>query len=250
MLHSLKSIKGYVLGASDGEIGAVYDFFFDDQSWTVRYLVADTGKWLPGRLVLISPVSVESTDWSLGLVKTNLSCEQIENSPSMDEDQPVSRQHEIELRRYYGWPAYWAATPYPVTFPSAPPPGAPSTPPEEAGQQEKRPADPHLRSVREVRNYYVKAPDGEIGHMEDFIAEEADWIIRYLVVDTRNWWPGKKVLVNPEWIERVEWSKRAVYTEVLRETIKDAPEYDPFQPINREYEVKLYDFYGRPKYWT
>jgi hypothetical protein len=200
--------------------------------------------------VLIAPVSLQTTDWSLGLVTTNLSTEQIENSPSIDEDQPVSRQHEIELRRYYGWPAYWAATPYPGTFPSAPPPGAPSTPPEEVEEKQEQQHDPHLRSVREVKDYYVEAPDGEVGHVEDFIAEEASWIIRYLAVDTRNWWPGKKVLVNPEWIQQVDWSKRAVYTEVQRDTIKEAPEYDPSKPVNREYEVMLYDFYGRPKYWT
>jgi hypothetical protein len=120
---------------------------------------------------------------------------------------------------------------------------------QEKEERDEQESDPHLRSTREVIGYHIQARDGEIGHVEDLIVEDEIWFIRYLVIDTRNWLPGRKVLVAPAWAEQVNWVERRVYLDLSRETVKNSPEFDPSMPVNREYEVRLYDYYGRPKYW-
>lgn len=110
-------------------------------------------------------------------------------------------------------------------------------------------SDPHLRSSREIMGYRIQARDGEIGHVEDWIVEDEIWAIRYLIVDTGNWLPGKRVLVAPAWVETMNWADREVRIDLKRETIEGSPEFDPAEAINREYEGRLYDYYGRPKYW-
>jgi hypothetical protein len=119
----------------------------------------------------------------------------------------------------------------------------------EQEEKEERHSDPHLRSTREVIGYHIQARDGEIGHVDDLIVDDELWYLRYLVIDTRNWLPGRKVLVAPAWAEQVSWIERKVYIDLKRETIKNSPEFDPSMPVNREYEVQLYDYYGRPRYW-
>lgn len=247
MLRSIKKITGYTLNALDDEIGRCADFLFDDNFWTVRYMVADTGKWLPGRLVLISPISLDEPRWTDKSFPVRLTKKQIEDAPGFDEAKPVSRQHEIEYFGYYGWPFYWEGThlwgatafPGPLFDKNI----------EEKNKQKVDSDDKHLRSVNEVTGYHIKATDDEIGHVEDFIINDENWMIQYMIVDTRNWLPGKKVLVAPDWIDSIDWSERKVYVGLTREQIKDCPEFDPAMPINREYEENLYDFYGRPKYW-
>jgi uncharacterized protein YrrD len=248
MLRSLKELYGYALQATDGEIGTVEEFYFDDEKWAVRYLVANAGSWLTGRLVLISPLALGEPDWGSQRLPVKLTREQIRNSPDIDTAKPISRQHEIDYYQYYGWPYYWAGaetwgvSPLPLAAPPPPPPA------EKASGQ--APGDVHLRSSREVEGYHIQARDGEIGHVEDFIVDDETWRLRYLVVDTRNWWPGKKVLVAPEWIARISWEEALVHVDLTREAIKAGPEFDPGQPINREYEARLYDYYGRPVYWA
>lgn len=200
MLRSSKDLRGYTLHATDGDIGTVADFYFDDARWTVRYLVADTGGWLSGRQVLISPLALGAADWQERRLHTTLTREQVEHSPGSDTDQPVSRQHESELARYYRWPYYWGAAEawggytYPYELMAA-------TAAAEADRQEppaeEEHGDPHLQSVREVTGYRIGARDGAIGHVEDFIVDDQSWAIRYLVVDTRDWLPGKRVLIAP-----------------------------------------------------
>lgn len=253
MLRSAREVIGYGLRAVDDEIGTVKDFLFDDRVWTVRYLVADTGGWLSGRLVLIAPVSLGQPQWASRLLPVNLTKEQIENSPGIEADRPVSRQQEKSLTEYYGWPVYW-----PTYFEGAGILGVAAAPPtpetardsEEERARRRESEDPHLRSVKEVTGYHIRATDGEMGHVEDFVLEDDDWVIRYMVVDTRNWLPGKKVLVAPGWIESIDWAESKVAVDLSRDQIKDGPEYDPFAPVNREYEVRLYDYYGRPAYWA
>lgn len=252
MLRSVKHVFGYRLQAVDQQsIGKVHDFLFDDVHWTVRYLVADTRKWLPGRRVLISPLALGKPDWGTRELAVHLTPQQIEQSPPISADEPVSRQREQELVKYYGWPMYWGIGAGVVG-------GVPATAravakaEDEAGLAEGREerGDPHLRSVREVTNYAIAATDGEIGHVEDFIVDDQAWVMRYLVVDTRNWVPGsRKVLVAPGWIKEIDWRARRVTLVLAREEIRNSPEYQPGEPINRAYEVKLYDFYGRPVYW-
>jgi hypothetical protein len=248
MLRSIHDLNNYILAARDGEIGRCKDFLFDDRHWAVRYMVADTGKWLPGRKVLISPLSLEQPDWSGRRFPVNLTKEQIEGSPPLDRDAPVSRRYEMRYMSYYGGPHYWQGTniwghlPYPPVAPLEPSPGG-------FEDKELEPDEVHLRSTEEVSGYSIRAEDGDMGRVSDFIVEDGSWVLRYMVVDTRKWLPGRKVLISPEWIGQVSWPDSAVDVTMDRESVKNSPPYDPTQPVNRQYEAVLYDYYGRPHYW-
>ncbi len=254
MLISINELQGYPIHATDGDIGQVDQFYFDDEAWTVRYLVVDTGRWLPGRQVLISPIAISGIDRKTKTFNAGLTQEQIKNSPDIDTHMPVSRQHEMEYFNYYGWPYYWyggglwGTGYYPNDLTTATPldesvAEGPSTPPADQG-------DSHLRATGIIERYYIEAADGEIGHVEDFIMDDDTWTIRYLVVNTRNWWPGKKVLIPPQWINQLNWVDSRVYVGLDRESIKNAPRYEPSSVITREFEQELYDHYGRPGYWN
>ena len=244
MLHSIKELHGHSLEATDGSIGHVHAFYFDDTSWTVRYVVVDTGTWLPGRRVLISPTAFGRFSTETDQLPVHLSKEQVEQSPHIDTDQPVSRQHETALHEYYEWPVYWGAlSPVKAGSAALPPPAIADA---EASEQ----ADPTLRSTEEVIDYYIHARDGDLGHVADFLVDDENWTIRYLVVDTRNWWPGKKVLVHPQWITEVSWGEAKVYVDLTQEEIKNSPAFDPAVTIDRPYEEQLFDHYGRPTYWS
>lgn len=253
MLRSIKELHGYQILATDGQVGKVKEFYFDDNIWTIVYLVVDTGSWLREKMVLISPVALKQPEWSSHLFPVGLSRKEIEGSPDIDVDKPVSRRHEIKLNQYYNWPLYWTGIGLTYTGrTSAVPPPFDVEQEEMAGEEaweQEEDVDTSLRSTGEVIGYGIRASDGDIGHVEDFIVEDETWIIRYMVVDTRNWLPGKKVLVAPTWIQRFDWAGAQVHVELSRDDIKDSPEYDPSNPVNREYEERLYDFYGRPKYW-
>lgn len=247
MIRSVLKIKGYDLKATDGEFAKVSDLLFDQNLWITRYLVADTGGWLTGRRVLLPPVVLGQPDWKNGVLPVQLRKEDIENSPPLDEHAPVSRQHEIQLYRYWNVEPYWAghisAGLYPI------PEGAHGSQQESVQPELDSDADPFLRSVNEVKEYRINALDGEIGRVSDFLIDDESWVIRYLVVDTARWWPGKKVLVPLIWITDISWAEKDVSVDVTREKIKASPEFDPSRPINREQEEVLYDYYGRPKYW-
>lgn len=252
MLRSLKELRGYTIEAQDGDIGKIHGFFFNDDIWAVIYLVVDTGGWLPGRKVLISPKAVGQPDFTTQKIPVRLSREKIENSPGIETDKPVSRQKEMELHDYFQWPYYWAGLTVPGWHSEIPPPPLPekkTKTQKEAEARIKKEFDTHLRSTREVIGYNISAVDGEIGHVEDFIADDRIWDLRYIVVNTRNWLPGKKVLISPAWIKKITWQKAKVQIDLTREQIRKSPEFDPTQPVNRGYENALYDFYGRPKYW-
>lgn len=247
MLRSVEDLFGYPILAADGDVGKLHDLLFDDESWVVRYLVVDTGTWLPGRKLLLSPAALREVDWQTQRAYVDLTKQQIEKSPEIDADRPVSRQQEKMLHTYYGWAPYWVGTGMGT------PPAAVTVPPVVSGREapeEKSQGDPHLRSAREVTGYHIGASDGEIGHAEDFIVDDESWTVRYMVVDTRNWLPGRKVLIAPRWIADVSWPERKVFVGMSRESVRNSPEYDPSAPVNREYEVRLYDYYGRPKYWS
>lgn len=246
MLDKAKTLKGYRLDSRDGEIGTVEEFYFDDKHWTVRYLVANTGNWLTGRQVLISPYALAAVSKEERHIAVNLTKRQIEESPSLTTDKPVSRQFEDEYYGYYGWPVYWSgpymwgAYPYIVRKPDE----------WRKSLADEKGWNPHLRSTKDAGGHHIQATDGEIGHVDDFILDDESWAIRYLVVDTKNWWPAKKVLVAPRWIERVSWPESKVFVNLSRETIKQAPEYVEDAPLTREYETELYQHYGRPGYWV
>ena len=255
MLNKLGHLTDSTVTAIDGSIGHVRSAFFDDLSWAIRYLVVDTGPWLSGRDVLISPYAVKQPLGSSKNIDVSLTRQQVEGSPDIDTHQPVSRQHELAQARYYAYPEYWDGTgmwgmgAYPMMPPilSSPTNLAADT---AIRQRELRSADVHLRSSIAVTGYDIHASDESIGHVRDFVFDDASWAIRYLVVDTRNWWPGgKKVLVATHWIERIDWSTSTVHVTLSREQIKNSPEYHEALPIDRAYEQRLHDAYDRRGYW-
>lgn len=260
MLRSAKELQSYSIYAADGDVGKVEAFFFDDESWKVRYLVAKAGGFFLNRQVLIAPGLVEDVDRDVGILYTDLTREQVKDSPGIETDRPVADQQEIAYYEHYAAEPYWSAgwqamgpvvTPgdferarYPETLdPSTTSPAEDETP---IGNQ----GDPHLRSTREVEGYRIGATDGEVGHVEDFLIDDEEWEIRYVAVDTRNWLPGKKVLVSPAWVSQVSWPDKELYADLTREEIKSAPEWDPNAPLDREYETRLHEHYGRPPYWV
>ena len=245
MLNKATTLTGYKLHSLDGEIGKVKEFFFDDHYWTIRYLVVDAGNWLSDRQVLISPyslVAIHKEEQSIGI---DLTKKQIEDSPPLDSHKPVSRQYEEAYYGHYGWPMYWngpytwGPSPYIVRGPKK----------WKKLMKNKKAFDPHLRSTDDVSGHHIQASDGEIGHVEDFIIDDMTWEIRYLIINTHNWWPGKKVLVSPKWIERVSWSESKVFVNLSRDTIKRSPEYRMESLPTRDYETGLYLHYDRLGYW-
>jgi hypothetical protein len=251
MLRNAKDLHGLTIRATDGDIGTVDEFYFDDETWVVRYLTAETGGWLGGRQVLISPFSVVRTDWEAKRLEVSLTKKQVEHCPDINTHEPVSRQHEAEYLGYYGYPYYWDG-PYmwgPALYPAGLVIPATASTQVMADRIRRESADSHLRSSDEVTGYSIEATDGEIGHVEGFLVDDKAWAVRYMEVATRNWWPGKKVLVSPAWIERVSWTDSKVYVGLSREAIKTGPEYIESTPITREYENRLFLHYGRPPYW-
>jgi hypothetical protein len=255
MKHSLKQLYGYKIRGKDGEIGEVFDFYFDDADWTVRYVVVETGNWLSGRKVLLSPTVAGRPQWAEHHLPVSLTKEQIVNSPPIDADKPVDRQYEELLNAYYGWPLYWMGYPAvpvmvgPVLENAGPQPAQDAGKPGTRREQAVPSGDPHLRSARDVAGYRIQALDDAIGNADDFVVDTETWIIRYMVVDTGNWLPGRKVLLAPGWVDAVDWGQRSVNVSMSTAQVKSSPEFDPTSAVNREYEAQLYDYYGRPKYW-
>jgi hypothetical protein len=248
MFRSLKNLERYVVSATDGDVGTVVNFLLDDERWVVRYLVVETGTFFDERRILISPISFRRAEWSTHRFEMALTIDQVKNSPSIDTDKPVSRQHERDYHAYYGYPYYWgypglwAMERYPSLLAAAQRNDVPVKDSDKSG-------DVHLRSAKEVRGYHIEGSDGAIGHVDDFIADDETWEVRYLVVDTSNWWFGKKVLLSPHWANGVSWDERRVFIDLSRLAVKSGPEWNVDDAVNREYEVRLYDYYGRPIYW-
>jgi len=245
MLIKTNALKGYTLKSLDGDMGSASEFYFDDQFWTIRYFVVNPGSWLFGKKVLVSPYSVKGIDSAEEKVSVFLTKKQIEESPSIDTHEPISRHYEDTFNGYYGFPDYWGG---PYVWGNYPYIERDSSKWNVVGLKEKG-WDRHLRSTQEVTGYHIGAIDGEIGHVDDFIVDDKTWMVRYLVVSTKNWWPGKRVLISPKWIEKVSWEEREVAVGLSRETIKDAPEYTEEVLLTREYESSLYGHYHREGYW-
>jgi hypothetical protein len=232
MLCRVKELWNYRIEAADHEIGRLYDFFLDDETWAICYLVVDTGTWLPGRKVLISPVAIghPDGDWRSSVFYVKLTKQQVQASPDIDVHKPISRQQEIALREHYGW-----AHDRDTAGVDAAPVVSPSS--EKERKKASTNSDPHLRSTREICGYSVRALDGAMGHLEDLIMDEARLTIRYAVVKTRNWLPGKRVLLSPESIARVRWNDRSVYFDLTRRQIKDSSLYNPSVPLHLQIQA-------------
>ncbi|MFP4467174.1 MAG: PRC-barrel domain-containing protein [Candidatus Goldiibacteriota bacterium] len=245
MLKLLTDINGYKLKSANEDCGTVKDSLFDDLLWFIRYFVVDTGEFLKKKEVIVSPAAVKyPIDGEKKIMETLLSKTLIEASPDINEKMPVSRAKEKDIVSYFQWPIYWN----PGTFggPAAPLPEAEQT---ERGPAEKAKPEPGLRSAGEVKGYKIKAEDGGIGHIDDFIYEDETWEIKYAVIATKNILPGKKVIVDVMWLQDIIWEEKTVIVDLPKELIEKSPPFDPNQPVNREYEIRLYDYYGRPKYW-
>ncbi len=261
MLREVKKLHGAVLRAQDGEIGSVDDILFDDELWTARYFVVNTGGWLNGRKVLIAPAALGLLDGDRQALRVNLTRGQVEGSPSADTEEPVSRQWETDYYDYYGWPYYWGGMSLTggmalSSVQLSREIGGTGTPQQEADEgardQEsvRDPGASHLRSAREVTGYGIAARDGHLGHVEDFLIDDETWKIHYLAVDTRDWWPGKKVLLPLDWIGQVRWPDRTVTAEVTRDQVRNGPEWDPRAPISRAFEEQLAGYYDRQRLGT
>jgi sporulation protein YlmC with PRC-barrel domain len=226
MKRSVKSLIGYTMSATDGEIGKVEDIYFDDETWTIRYLILETGDWLSARKVLISSQALLPTNLENETFPINLTKKQIENSPDINTDMPVSRQQEIQLYEYYPWTDYWVSGMGTTGM---------STPMRESVSEEilektheavkKLHGHHHLRSAEKLIDYKIEAKDGHIGDIDD-------------------WFPGKKVLLSPKWIKEINWDVSSIVINLTEHKVRNSPEYDPHQLINEVYEESFYDYYG------
>ncbi|MDQ8184809.1 PRC-barrel domain-containing protein [Pelagicoccus sp. SDUM812002] len=259
MLRSIYDTFGYPVEALDGTLGKVKDSLFDDRHWRLRYVVVDTGRWLPGEKVLVSPQHAKQpqTGWQGKHFPVELTKEQVKGAPKLDENSPVSRQYEQEYARYYQQSQpYWSG-PYTWGFSQEPifaPPSDSVAHPSKVERSQHREnldniGESHLRSAREIIGYDIHATDESFGHVEDFIIDDEKWKIQYLVIDTRNWLPGRKCLIDIGWLESVDYEANEARVDLSRKQIEHAPEYDPQAPINRDFEKNLYDYYGRPYHW-
>ncbi len=284
MLIKSKSIKDYKLRGTDDEVGGIKDFYFDDKFWTIRYLVANTGNWLNSRQVLISPYFLKNVDHGSELINVDLTKSQIENSPTIERDVSVSRQYEESYHSYYGTPLYWdgpnmwGANPYLLrdrekwsssrkenmgseisgstanfttenegTMQNT---GLTNTG-NQVGNKSRRDSDSNLRSIDEVNGHKIFATDEDkIGHVDDFVIDDDTWAIRYLIVNTGNIFTGKKVLIAPQWIDRISWEDSRVYINLTKENIKQSPEYTDELELTRDYESSLFGYYKKTPYWS
>jgi hypothetical protein len=224
MLQNIKELYGNKLAASDGDIGHVKDFYFDDKTWVIRYLVADTGSWMTGRQVLVSPHAFGKLDREEKTLHVKLSKKQIEKSPSIELHKPVSRQYEIDYYRYYGWPAYWEGGAmwgmggYPVVLP-------PSKDELEAQRQFRHRDDKHLQSTKAVTGYAIQADDGAIGSVSGFMVDGKSWAIRELAVESGHWYSGKEILISPDKVERISYEESKVFVNLTTADIHRTAEH-------------------------
>jgi len=262
MLFAVSGLEGCPVKASDGDIGAVRDFLFDDETWKIRWMAIDADHWLPGRKVLIHPSAIApltlppkpalpmvSPGQTLELT-VNLTKAEIEAGPQAREEDPVNKDMESLLYDYYGWDPYWGATHF----------GAVALPNAEArivGDAARRDADAQippvdgadrLHSVASVNGYRVHASDGDIGHVENLLADDSNWEIRYLIIATRNWLPGKVVQLSPYAVKDIDWFEHHINVRVTRDQVRSAPAWDPLAMVDQVREEQFHRHFGWPGY--
>lgn len=253
MLRSIKELIGYPIHATDGDFGKVADCLFDDKEWGLRYLVVHTHGLLNRHDVLISPRDLDQPEvgWYGRHVPVKLTKEEIGKSPSVDTQKPVSRLYEEEYARYHRHEVYWEGSMIwgATIFPHAERPEQSEGLAELHDARMKWIADRTIRSAEEVIGYNVAATDGDIGVVDDLILQTDQWRIRHIVVDTNKWLPGGKVLIDVNWAEDFNWAAKQVEVNQTKVKIRHAPAFHPHDPVNRDYEADLYDYYGEPRYW-
>jgi len=241
--------------AIDGNVGTVKDFYFDDDKWVVRYLIIETGSWLLSRKVLLSPFAIKYLNIDERTLSVDITMKQVEDSPTIDTDKPVSRQHETKHLDYFGYPYYWGDTDLWGAYPN---PNLvnydgmarPKDTPEiarmlsEVETLRHNRDDPHLRSCAAVISYHIEALDGEIGHVDGMFMDDKTWAIRYFIINTSNWWIGHQLLIQPLWIKEVSWQDEKVFIGLKREEVQNAPRYDESIPFNRDMEARVHLYFG------
>ncbi len=245
MLDKVNDLKGFRMEALDGPIGTVAELYFDDRYWTVRYLVADTAAWLKERQVLISPFAVTSVNREDRTISVSQALQQIERGPTLEAHKPVSRQFEKNYHDHFGWPTYWKG---PCAWGSSLY-VATARDQMDRSHKEEHFWDHHLRSTKDVTGHHIQASDGEIGHVDDFVIDDESWTIRYFVVDTQIIWLGKKVLISPLWIDKIDWADRNVSVTETQDAVRNSPEYSEAFLLTRDYETRLHKHYTRLGYW-
>lgn len=226
MLRDLNKIKNCVVQGTEGIIGSVADVYVNDQTWKIHYLAADTGNLLEGRHVLISTQSFAHPHEDIGSFRALVSNAQVEGAPEFEIEKPISWEKEREICNYYRWSTYFPIDERELSvFPGI------------------------LTSANGLKDFSLQATDGEIGKIINFLIDDANWTVRYLVVDTSKWLAGKKVLISPMWNKSINWAERMMVVDLDQDQIEHSPEYDPAAPIERVYEINLYKHYGKPHYW-
>jgi len=253
MLRVASSLIGYDVEASDGDAGSVHDILFDDITWKIRWLVIDTGGWLSGRRVLIHPSAVSPLNLESSRLQVNLSRLAISEAPGSLLDRPVSQQQEKSLYDYYDWDPAWGGSYFgqgtmvadlePVMYFDQ------DTVRGAAGNGFHLEAgDPHLRSLSEVKGYHVHANDGDIGHVQDVLLDDAKWLILYVIIDTKNWWVGQHVLISPYAVTHLEYPDQKIRVDTTMAKIRSSPPWKPEELIDELYQAKLHHHYNWPKY--
>ena len=240
MLRTPEELHDHTIGADDGVIGHVEDLFLDDDAWVVRSLVVDTGCWLFGKKVPISPMAIGKLNSSGRLLPVSITKEQVNGSPDVDSG------------------GYWGGGMYPgMMLPGTGGFGSPQairegTQHARARAEQARDAhfDPRLRSCKAITGCHIHASDGDIGHVSGLLIDDEAWAVRCLMVDTSNWWVGHAMLIAPRWIEGVSWAEDTVSIKLTRQGLKDAPAFDPAGPLEREDEACLHEHHGRSAYWA
>jgi uncharacterized protein YrrD len=254
MLLAASALQGYHIWASDGMIGTVRDVLFDDRSWKIRWLVVDTGDWLSGRKVLLAPTFCGTIDIQARLLPVRLTKARVKASPTLSQDEPVSMQMQRSYQAYYGADLDWGTTYFAGGIAGLPMPFRPLS--SEAGELAAEQTgygladsgDPDLRSNAAITGYHIEASDGGIGHVEDLLLSDEDWTVRYLIVDTRNWWPGAHVLMSPYAVRSVDWTDKKILVNASRAQVRSSPPWDPVATIERAYETSLHRHYDWPGY--
>jgi hypothetical protein len=250
MLRSIKEMEGYAIGATDGTIGKVTNFYFDDLAWVIRYLVVETGDWLSSRKVLISPIAIGQLNRTERVLSVAITKEQVRSSPDVDTESPMSWQNEVRYLEHYGYPKYWGGTgiwgqgtlPSSLLSASRKGAGRATTAVAEEGERD----DSLLRDCNAIMKYRIHATDGDVGELCGLLVDEDFWAIRFLVVETGDWWAGHQMLIATERIDEVDWPGASVAVDLTRQLIKDAPPYNSTLRLDSREETGIYQHLGRP----
>jgi len=245
MLRSILSLRNFTMSATDGEIGKVKDFYFDDHTWTLRYLVVETGSWLVGRKVLISTTALHAPDWDSHTFPVNLTKEQIKHSPDIDTEKPVTRQHEMELTNHYSWPWQGGGIGFMTTGMVG---GviAPDVPLDDRIADETRHhesanrSEKHLRSFKQLSGFELRSTDENLGEVHDFLLNDTDWTLPYLIIEAGNWYSGKKIVAPTRFIDNVEWESSSIYFMQSSKWLKGLPEFD-YSHMDEEDYIKSFE---------